>query len=144
MKKLPYIVSDIHPMFSSSIKKSLLVGASLSLVQLATAQNVVEADSIVVENGMFFGDGDDDPALSKDPASKDFHLDLAADGVFSMFRGTDPLPTFKAGEGNSANVVADKWYRIAKVSGRASGLRASAVFNPVSYTHLTLPTTPYV
>jgi len=93
MKKLPYIVSDIHPMFSSSIiKKSLLVGASLSLVQLATAQNVVEADSIVVENGMFFGDGDDDPALSKDPASKDFHLDLAADGVFSMFRGTDPLP----------------------------------------------------
>jgi len=128
MKKLPYIVSDIHPMFSSSIiKKSLLVGASLSLVQLATAQNVVEADSIVVENGMFFGDGDDDPALSKDPASKDFNLDLAADGVFSMFRGTDPLPTFKAGEGNSANVVAGKWYRIAK--GSIGSLRTNALFN---------------
>ena len=126
MKKLPYIVSDIHPMFSSSIKKSLLVGASLSLVQLATAQNVVEADSIVVENGMFFGDGDDDPALSKDPASKDFHLDLAADGSFSMFRGVDPLPTFKAGEGNSADVVAGKWYRIAEVT---TGRRANAVFN---------------
>jgi len=132
MKNSPYFVlSNICPMFSSSmVKKSLVTGLSLSLSQLATAQDPLVVDAIVVESGILFGAADDDPLIWKtDPASKDLRLDLATNGAFSIFSNEDINATFKAGQGNSATVEAGKWYRIAKTSGDQSALRASALFN---------------
>jgi hypothetical protein len=104
----------------------------LSVLSLLVFSNIAVSQTtpLVAEDGVAFGTGNEDPLLRKGTTNtKDLQLDVGAGGVFSMFSGLDVLPTFKAGEGNSATVTTGKWYRIAKSNTSANGLRTNALFS---------------
>jgi hypothetical protein len=104
----------------------------LSALTLLVLSNIAVSQTtpLVAEDGVAFGTGNEDPLLRKGTTNtKDLQLDVGAGGVFSMFSGLDVLPTFKAGEGNSATVTTGKWYRIAKSNTSANGLRTNALFS---------------
>ncbi len=90
-------------------------------ILLSQAQNQVDASE-----GLAFGVGEQDPVVSKSDSNQDLEVDLFGNSTLKTYSDGEPYPYFKAGEGNSANVTAGKWYRIAASQNAAK--RANAQF----------------
>ena len=119
----------------SKVSLSPLISPTFSIAKICLAgfialSSQASAQVVVADEGVAFGAGDEDPLLRKsaEVGVNDLQLDVAQNGVFSIFSGLDTTATFRAGEGNSATVTAGKWYRIAK-SIDGSDVRTNALFS---------------
>jgi len=77
---------------------------SVPLFIALTVVSFSQSSPTVVGEGLLFGENDT-PLLSGgiNGASGNLELDVNGSSAFTIFSGLDPLPTFKAGEGNTGN-----------------------------------------